>query len=67
MRKTRSFFVSILALGLMAAGGLATPFVVANDLPLLGLAERVTQFAYLQWLFVYAVRSAASLSADRQR
>ena len=41
----------------MAAGGIATPWLIATGIPLLGLAERVTQFAYLQWLFMYAART----------
>lgn len=58
---------SLLSVGLMAAGGLATPFLVAGSVPLLGLAERITQFAYLQWLFIYAVRSATGPVPSSQR
>lgn len=43
------FAYSMATVALMALGGLATPLVVAFDWPLLGLAERITQIAYLQW------------------
>jgi MFS family permease len=36
----------------MLAGGLATPLILALGWPVLGLAERVTQAAYLQWFAV---------------
>lgn len=51
---------SVVTVTVMAAGGLATPVILASGMPLLGLAERITQAAYLQWLFVYAVRMAAA-------
>lgn len=41
----------------MAAGAIATPLLIATGISLLGLAERATQFAYLQWLLVYAIRT----------
>lgn len=43
------FAYGMATVALMALGGLATPLVVALDWPLLGLAERITQIAYLQW------------------
>lgn len=36
-------------------GGAATPLLVSHGIEMLGLAERVTQTSYLQWLFVFAI------------
>lgn len=52
------FAYSMATVALMALGGLATPLVVAFDWPLLGLAERITQMAYLQWFVATPLKLA---------
>lgn len=46
---------SMLSVILMLLGGAATPLLISRGIEMLGLAERVTQIAYLQWLFVFAI------------
>jgi hypothetical protein len=41
----------------MVLGGVSTPVVLQTGWPLLGLTERVTQFAYLQWLLFFGLVS----------
>lgn len=48
---------------MMLVGGLIVPVVAATGLPLLGLAERITQLAYLQWFVVTPVLLAGKAAA----
>ncbi len=54
------------AVALMLAGGASVPVIAAADLPLLGLAERVTQLSYLAWLFVTALAEARRADGTQQ-
>jgi hypothetical membrane protein len=48
---------SILSLIVMLVSGASTGILIANDIDLLGLVERVTQLAYLQWFVVFAYKT----------
>ena len=50
-------FYSIWSVAVMLASGASTGILIANDIPLLGLAERITQLAYLQWFVVFAYKA----------
>lgn len=54
-RKFRVY--SILSVAVMLASGASTGILIAKDIALLGLAERVTQLAYLQWFVVFAYKA----------
>ena len=54
----RNFQVySILSVVVMLTSGASTGVLIANDIALLGLAQRVTQLAYLQWFGVFAYKA----------
>ena len=36
--------------------GLASPFVINNEWPIMGLSERVTGYVFYLWLFVISIR-----------
>jgi hypothetical membrane protein len=48
------FTFSLLAAALMLLGGAASGVLIAKDIPLMGLAERVTLSSYLIWFAVLA-------------
>jgi hypothetical membrane protein len=48
---------SVVAVLLMFAGGVLTPISIANDVEVLGLAERITQVAYLTWFTLFSIQA----------
>jgi hypothetical membrane protein len=48
---------SLLSLAVMLSSGACTPLLIANNIPLLGVVERMTQLAYLQWFVVFAYKA----------
>jgi ABC-type multidrug transport system permease subunit len=57
---------SILSLVVMLVSGASTGILIANGIDLLGLAERVTQLAYLQWFVVAAYKMYLDPAAARR-
>jgi hypothetical protein len=41
----------------MFAGGVLTPISIAGDVELLGVAERITQVAYLTWFTLFSIQA----------
>lgn len=56
---------SILSVVVMLVSGASTGILIANDIALLGLVERVTQLAYLQWFVVFAYKAYMDAVAAR--
>ncbi len=54
---------SILSLVIMLVSGASTGILIANNIDLLGLVERVTQLAYLQWFVVFAYKAYLDTAA----
>jgi len=48
---------SVVTVLLMLAGGVLTPISIAGDVELLGVAERVTQVAYLTWFTLFSIQA----------
>lgn len=48
---------SIITVSLVFVLGLSTPILMINNIELMGLFERLTQIAYLQWFVVFAIKS----------
>ena len=48
---------SVVAVLLMFAGGVLTPISIAGDVEMLGLAERITQVAYLTWFTLFSIQA----------
>lgn len=48
---------SVVAVLLMFAGGVLTPISIAGDVEILGLAERITQVAYLTWFTLLSIQA----------
>ena len=48
---------SIISVSLVFVLGLSTPILMINNIELMGLFERLTQIAYLQWFVVFAIKS----------
>lgn len=48
---------SMVTVLLMFAGGVLTPISIAGDVEALGLAERVTQMAYLTWFTLFSIQA----------
>ncbi len=55
---------SILSVLVMLLSGASTGILIANDIALLGLVERITQLAYLQWFIVFAYKAYADTAVD---
>ena len=47
---------SVITVILVFVFGAPTPILIMNNIELLGLFERLTQLAYLQWFFVFAAK-----------
>jgi hypothetical protein len=48
---------SLISVSLVFVLGLSTPILMINNIELMGLFERLTQIAYLQWFVVFAIKS----------
>jgi len=48
---------SVVTVLLMLAGGVLTPISIAGDVELLGVAERITQLAYLTWFTLFSIQA----------
>jgi hypothetical protein len=48
---------SMVTVLLMFAGGVLTPISIAGDVELLGVAERITQVAYLTWFTLFSIQA----------
>ncbi len=48
---------SVITVILVLAFGASTPILIMNKIELMGLFERLTQLAYLQWFAVFAIKS----------
>jgi hypothetical protein len=44
--------------------GAPTPILIMNNIELLGLFERLTQLAYLQWFVVFAAKFYIEIDFD---
>lgn len=59
---------TLISVGILLAGGAISPLIISNDIPIVGLVERVSIIAYYQWFVVMITKFYhETVEADTQQ
>jgi len=47
---------TLLTFGIMLIGAVLSPVIIAKNIPIVGLVERISVFAYNQWFILIAIK-----------